>query len=208
VDLATREGIYLVEDNPYRRVRFEGESLPMLKALDRESMVFHVGTFSKLIAPGLRIGWIAAQKELIARLIQLKADGGTNPLMQRIVHGFCSSPAFDAHTRLVQGVYRAHRDRMVAAVKRELPGASFLLPQGGYYLWLTLPGNVDGEALARDAEALGVHIIPGTKFFAGAGPGTAAERARAKNHIRLSYSYATFEQIDEGIRRLARVYPR
>ena len=206
VELATREGIYLVEDNPYRRVRFEGESLPTLKALDRDGMVFHVGTFSKLIAPGLRIGWIASQKELIARLIQLKADGGTNPLMQCIVYEFCSSPAFEKHAKRVQDVYRAHRDRMVEVVKRELPGVTLTIPQGGYYLWLTLPESVDGEALARDAEAVGVHIIPGTKFFAGSGSGSAGERARARNHVRLSYSYATFAQIDEGIRRLARVY--
>jgi 2-aminoadipate transaminase len=83
---------------------------------------------------------------------------------------------------------------------------SLNVPQGGYYLWLTLPENVDGDALARAAEAAGVHIIPGTKFFAGTGPGSAGERVRARNHIRLSYSYATFAQIDEGIRRLARVY--
>src|SRR5262249_41790458 len=147
--LATHHGLFLVEDNPYRKVRFQGDSVPSLAALDRSGTVLHVGTFSKLIAPGLRIGWICAAPDLIARLLQLKSDGGSNPLIQRIVLGFCSSPQFDAHAQRVHNTYREHRDRMVAAIRRELPGVSFTIPQGGYYLWLTLPEAVDGETLAR-----------------------------------------------------------
>ena len=106
VALACRHGIAIVEDNPYRRVRFEGEALPTLKALDRAGEVLHVGTFSKLIAPGLRIGWIAARADWIARLMQLKSDGGSNPLIQRIVLDFCRSDEFPAHVERVQFVYR------------------------------------------------------------------------------------------------------
>jgi 2-aminoadipate transaminase len=206
VEIATRMGIYLVEDNPYRRVRFEGESLPTLKALDREGLVFHVGTFSKLIAPGLRLGWIAARRELIARLIQLKADGGANPLMQRIVHAFCSSAEFEAHVRKVQDTYREHRDRMIAAVQRELPGATLNIPHGGYYLWVSLPELMDSQLLAREAEHSGVHVIAGPRFFAGSSTSAASSRAFAKHHLRLSYSYATVDQIDAGIQRLGRLY--
>ena len=80
IQLAAESDIALIEDTPYRRVRFDGESAPMLKALDRTGAVFHLGTFSKLVAPGLRIGWVAAEADMIARLIQLKSDGGSSPL--------------------------------------------------------------------------------------------------------------------------------
>lgn len=206
IDFSVRHGIPIVEDNPYRRVRFTGEPLPTLKALDPAGEVLHVGTFSKLIAPGLRIGWVAAHPHLIARLMQLKSDGGSNPLIQRIVLEFCRSEAFAAHTKRVQTTYRQHRDRMVAAVRRELPKASIDVPDGGYYLWLTLPSHIDGDVIAQRAAEIGVNIIPGSRFFVPRADAPRRERAFARNHIRLSYSFATLEQIDEGVQRLASVY--
>ena len=205
IELAAREGIPIIEDTPYRSVRFEGDTVPSLKALDPDNLVLHVGTFSKLVAPGLRIGWIAAEAALIARLMQLKSDGGSSPLVQRIIYEFGRSPAFAAHVTIVQDVYRERRDRMIAAVNAHLPGVSLGVPEGGYYVWLTLPGHVDGDQLAAGAAALSVNLIPGSKFFAGTGsfPGNAGP---ARNHIRLSYSYATPEQIDEGVARLAMAY--
>lgn len=205
VDFSVRHGIPIVEDNPYRRVRFDGEPLATLKALDPAGEVLHVGTFSKLIAPGLRIGWIAAHPHLIARLLQLKSDGGSNPLIQRIVLDFCRSETFVAHTQRVQTTYREHRDRMVAAVRRELPQVSIDIPQGGYYLWLTFPPGVDGHAIAQQAARSGVNIIPGSRFFVPRGDAPRRERTLPRNHVRLSYSYATLDQIDEGVRRLASV---
>ena len=109
--------------------------------------MLHVGTFSKLIAPGLRIGWIAARADWIARLMQLKSDGGSNPLIQRIVLDFCRSADFAAHVERVQAGYREHRDRMVAALRSDLPQLRMHVPHGGYYLWLTLPQGVDGDEL-------------------------------------------------------------
>lgn len=203
VELGNKHDIIIVEDNPYRRVRFQGEPVPTLAAMDTAGTVLHLGTFSKLIAPGLRIGWIAGRTDLIARLLQLKADGGSNPLIQRIVLDFCRSPEFEKHTRKVQQTYRAHRDRMIEAVRRELPGVTLTVPAGGYYLWLTLPTQVSGTALAAQAAKAGVNIIPGSQFFAGSDEQL---RAQARNHIRLSYSFATLEQIDEGLRRLAHIY--
>jgi 2-aminoadipate transaminase len=162
--------------------------------------VLHVGSFAKLIAPGLRIGWIAAHQSHIARLLQLKSDGGSNPLIQRIVLEFCRSPDFAAHVQRVQGLYREHRDRMVAAVRRDLPQVKMQVPRGGYYLWLELPAHVDGDQVAQCAAALGVNIIPGSRFFA-----RDPRRGTTCNYIRLSYSFATLEQIDAGVRRLADV---
>jgi len=203
IALAEARGITVVEDTPYRRVRFDGETVPSLKALDRTGNVFHVGTFSKLVAPGLRIGWVAADPDIIARLIRLKSDGGSSPLVQRIIYEFGRSPAFPAHIERVQSVYRERRDRIVEAVRREMPEAEIAVPEGGYYVWVTLPGHVDGDAVAARAAEAKVNLIAGSTFFAG----TSAGNARVpKNHIRLSYSYATPEQIDEGVSRLAGAY--
>jgi 2-aminoadipate transaminase len=148
---------------------------------------------------------VAARADLIARLIQLKSDGGSSALMQRIVYGFCSSPAFPAHVERVRTTYAAHRDRMVEAVRRELPDVSLAVPEGGYYVWLTLPAHVDGDAFAARAAEAGVNLIPGSKFYADAGS-FPRNRGAARNHVRLSYSFATLEQIDEGVGRLGRIY--
>jgi 2-aminoadipate transaminase len=200
VALAARHTIPIIEDSPYRRVRFEGESLPPLKALDEAGLVWLVGTFSKLMAPGLRVGWVAAPPSTIARLIQLKSDGGSCPLTQRMIVEFCQGGALDAHIARVQSVYRENRDRMVAAIHRELSGATFDIPEGGYYLWLTLPDDADADDVAARARDEGVIVLPGSKFFA------RPEAAHPKNLMRVAFSHATADEIDEGVRRLARAH--
>ena len=203
--LAEAEGMAVVEDTPYRRVRFEGDPVPMLKALDRNGIVIHLGTFSKLVAPGLRIGWVAADAPLIARMIQLKSDGGSSPLMQRILFEFGRSPDYGAHVERARSLYRERRDAMVTAVRRELPEAAIQVPNGGYYVWLTFPVGTDGNRLAARAAELGVNLIAGSTFFASRGD-PSGDRKVPLNHLRLSFSYATPEQIDEGVARLARAF--
>ncbi|MBB5708040.1 PLP-dependent aminotransferase family protein [Sphingopyxis panaciterrulae] len=200
VALAEAREIPILEDSPYRRVRFDGEDQPLLKALDRSGIVFHLGTFSKLVAPGLRIGWIVAEPALIARLIQLKSEGGSSPLIQRIIHDFANSSAFPDHIAKVQREYRVRRDCILAAVGRDLPEARIAIPGGGYYVWLTLPDRVDGDLLAARAADAGVHLIAGSRFFAGSSDDA------PRHHVRLSFSYATPHQIEDGIRRLGAVY--
>jgi 2-aminoadipate transaminase len=201
VELADAHGIYIVEDSPYRRVRFEGTQEPMIKAFDRSDTVFILGTFSKLVAPGLRIGWIVTSAEMVARLAQLKSDLGSCPLTQRIILEFCKGSHLPEHTERVQNLYRSHRDAMAAALREYLPEAAFTLPHGGYYLWLTLPPHIDADKLTARALQEKVGIIPGSKFFAGAGP---KGQGAPTNHIRLCYSHASPEEIVEGIKRLAR----
>jgi 2-aminoadipate transaminase len=206
IELAKDYGFFIVEDSPYRKVRFEGKSEPSLKALDvSHNTVLTLGTFSKLMAPGLRIGWIAARRDLLARIVQLKSDGGSCPLTQRLIIEFCAAGQLDDHTQRVRETYRAHRDRMVAACRREIPEANFNVPHGGYYLWLTLPSDCDGDELGKRAAAEGVILIPGSKFFAANG-GRVAGQPSPQNHIRAAYSHASLDQIDEGVRRLARAY--
>ena len=201
VELARRYGVLLVEDSPYRKVRFEGDSVPSLKSLDAEgSAVIQLGTFSKLLAPGLRVGWAAGAPDLLARMAQLKTDAGSCPLTQRVILEFCRAGRLDAHTTRVQETYRAHRDRMVRAFERQLPEVSFQTPNGGYYLWLSLPPGVDGDALARRAADAGVIVIAGSRFFANGG---GDQRGR---FIRVAFSHAGLDEIDEGVRRLAAAY--
>jgi 2-aminoadipate transaminase len=197
LDLAAAHGIAVVEDSPYRKVRFEGASVPSLKALDSRDIVLQLGTFSKLMAPGLRVGWIAAAPALVARMAQLKTDAGSCPLTQRTILEFCANGRLAQHIASVQGQYRANRDRMVAAVRRELPDVSFEMPHGGYYLWLTFPDGVDADELVACANRSGVTVISGSKFFA------RADVAHPRNHVRVAYSHAGEDEIDEGIRRLA-----
>ena len=133
-------------------------------------------------------------------MAQLKTDAGSCPLTQRVVVEFCTAGRLARHTTRVQETYRAHRDRMVAAVRRELPDVTFAAPSGGYYLWLTLPAELDGEELTQRAGEAGVTIIAGSKFFA------RTDVEQPHNHVRLAFSHASIDEIDEGVHRLASAY--
>ena len=197
VELATRENIFVIEDSPYRRIRFEGDHVPSVKSFDRKGVVFQIGTFSKLMAPGLRIGWVTSTPEMIARLTQLKADGGSCPLTQRIILEFCAGGHLASHTAQVQKMYRVHRDRMVECVRDELPDVSVTVPSGGYYLWLTLPRDVSGDELAKRAADAGVSILAPSRCYA------RADAAHPRNHVRVAFSHADPHEIEEGVRRIA-----
>lgn len=203
--LAEAHGIFVVEDSPYRRVNFEGVLQPSLKSLDRAGIVFMLGTFSKIMAPGLRIGWVHCPAPMIQRMIQLKTDGGSCPLTQRLIIEFCKAGRLPAHLEIVQRVYREQRDRMVAAVRRELPDASMNVPQGAYYVWLTLPPDTDGNEIAARALREGVVFIPGSRFYAVNGGRPQGEPA-PKNQVRLAYSHATFDEIDRGVKAIGKIY--
>jgi 2-aminoadipate transaminase len=194
VDLAARHGMLVVEDDPYRRIRFAGEPVPPIQAFDTGGHVIGLGTFAKLVAPGLRVGWVLAAPEIVARLAALKADGGSCPFTQRVLVEYCRAGRLEPDLGDRVRTYRAHRDVMARAVREHLPQASFELPDGGYYLWLRLPESVDGDRLAILAESHGVQILPSSHFHATPGPA---------NHVRLAYSYASPSEIEEGVRRLA-----
>jgi 2-aminoadipate transaminase len=196
IDLALRERIFVVEDSPYRAIRYEGEHLPSLKALDPSDVVFYIGTFSKVMTPGIRVGWVSASPGLTARLAQLKADGGSSPLAQRIVLEFCAAGHLAAHTSRVRTTYRVHRDRMLASLREHLPQVSVKVPSGGYYLWLTLPPDVDGDHFAKRAADAGVSVLGPSRCYAEPGAG------HPMNHVRAAFTHATPEEIDQGVRRL------
>lgn len=199
--LAARHGIVVVEDSPYREMRFTDRREPLLKALDPERVIL-LGTFSKLVAPGLRIGWVAADTALLERMAQAKTDGGSCPLTQRIIAEFCRRGRLQGHIERVRATYGAHRDRMLAALARELPEVSARVPEGGYYVWLALPPGIDADRIEARAEAEGVVVLSGSRFFAEGAVGP-SNRPPPTGFLRLAYSFAAPDEIDEGVRRLA-----
>ena len=197
LELAQRYGFAIVEDDPYRRIRFEGEGVPPIKSLDTSGHVIAVGTVSKILAPGLRIGWAIAEPEIVRRMALQKSDGGSSPLTQRIVASAMRSNKLAEHVDVVTRQMRAHRDAMVDALAEHLPEANVRRPEGGYFLWAELPEGVSGDAVAAEAIQHGVEVGSGRLCFPNEDPG---------NFLRFSYSYVSADQIREGIRRLGTAY--
>lgn len=203
--VARRHGLFVVEDSPYKKIRFRGSEDASLKAIDDQNTVFGVGTFSKLVAPGLRVGWVATSRSNISRMMQLKSDGGTCPLTQRMIVEFCRSGALTTHIKKVRETYAVKCRRMADALRREMPAASFVEPDGGYYIWLTLPSHVDGDAFASRANESGVVVLPGSLFFAKPARDNPSSGGERLNTARLAFSHASLREIDEGVAKLAAV---
>lgn len=196
---AARTGIPLIEDDPYSLLRYAGETLPPIKAYDEASLVLYIGSFSKIIAPALRLGWIVAPVELAGRLTVLREslDLESSQLLQRVATEFLTRGYLEAHVQALNAANLTRRNAMLAALERELGSlATWTVPEGGLFLWVTLSERLDTEALFPMALDHHVAYIPGVHFAAEGGYGSA---------LRLNYSNATPERIDEGIRRLAEV---
>ena len=208
--LADRYGIPIIEDDPYGQLRFEGEHLTPLIVLDRENLrrddgysignVIYLSTFSKTLAPGLRLGWIVAPPEVISKLVQLKqgADLHTSTFVQMVAYEVARDNFLDEHIKLIRRVYRERRDVMLTAMEENFPSdVTWTRPQGGLFLWVSLPEGMDCHQLFEAAIRENVAFVPGDSFYASNGH---AEDGR--RHFRLNFSNAQPEQIKEGIRRL------
>lgn len=206
LELVAANGVFFVEDSPYRKIRFEGRDEPNLKSMDQEGWVISIGSFAKLLAPGLRVGWVVAPSDLASRMARLKSDGGSCPLTQRMILEFSAAGHLARHTEHARATYRRHRDRMVAAILECFPDLSVTVPQGGYYLWVPLPAGVSGDDLASAGAREGVFLHAGSEFYANPDRSYPANYWPPASHVRLAYSFASPERIDEGIRRLARAY--
>jgi len=201
VELAYRHQVPIVEDDPYSLLRYHGETLPSLKALDPHGYVIHLSTFSKILFPGLRIGWLAAPKRLIERLAPLKRamDLFTNAPVQVVLYEFGRRGLLESHLRLVREEYRRGRDIMAQSLKEQIPKLRWQLPEGGFYIWSRLPRGVDGRTLLREAAKEGVTFLPGEFFFAD---------GQGQEWIRLTFVSQPPGLIEEGVRRLARALRR
>lgn len=197
VELAEKYDMLLVEDAPYRALRFEGESVPPIKSLDEEGNVVFLGTYSKLICPGLRVGWMIADEEIIDRVLPLKPDGGTNPLSQVYISRLHENGYLEERAVEYAEVLGDQRDVMVEAIREHLPRADIWnVPEGGYYIWLELPEHVDTEVMYEIGKDVGVLFLPGNLFSPG---------ETHKNFLRLAWAYEDPEQTIEGIKRMAEV---
>jgi 2-aminoadipate transaminase len=201
LDLCYEYGTIVVEDSPYRELRFEGESLPMVGAMDKKGYAFSLHTFSKILFPGTRLGWIIANKAIMDKLIMAKqpTDLCTSPFCQSIVYEFCRRGLLKPHIRKIVTVYRKKRDRMLQAMEEYMPqdaGIEWTRPEGGLFLWACLPEHMDTEKLLTRAVEKKVAYVIGSAFH--------FDRS-GKNTMRLNFSYPSEEQIDEGIKRLAGV---
>ncbi len=207
--LADKYGIPIIEDDPYGQLRYEGEHLTPLVVLDRENLrrddgysignVIYLSTFSKTLAPGLRLGWMVAPPDVIAKLVQLKqgADLHTSTFVQIVTYEVAKDGFLDEHVKLIRKVYRERRDVMLEALKEYFPPeVTWTHPRGGLFLWVTLPENMDCHKLFEAALKENVAFVPGDSFYANNGH-------EGKRHFRLNFSNAQPEQIREGIRRLS-----
>jgi 2-aminoadipate transaminase len=214
VELAARYGTPVVEDDPYGQLRYEGAHLPPLVKLDADrngcahgersfrGRVLYLGTLSKTLAPGFRIGWVVAPEEVIVKLTQMKqgADLHTSTFAQMVAYETARGGFLDQHVRRIRSVYGARRDAMLQALQRHFPASvRWTRPQGGLFLWVTLPEGVDASALLPLALAEKVAFVPGSAFHPRGGGG---------NTFRLNFSYCAPDVIEEGIRRLSTVLRR
>lgn len=195
VALAAEYGVLVVEDDAYGELRFEGAELPTLAALDEEGWVLRVSTFSKTLAPGVRAGWAYGSPEIISRLAMFRSEGESGPLLTRVVARYCAGGRLEAHIAMLCDQYRSKRDAMLSAVARELPQATALRPEGGFFVWLRLPEGVTARKLLPLAVQEGVEFLPGSACFAdGSGD----------QFVRLAFSFEPTERLVEGVARLGR----
>ncbi|MBE1284543.1 MAG: aminotransferase class I/II-fold pyridoxal phosphate-dependent enzyme [Rhodobacteraceae bacterium] len=193
LELAQRYNFVICEDDPYRRIRFEGDVIPSIKSMDTTGHVISLGTVSKILAPGLRVGWAIGDAGVIRRMAMQKADGGSNAFAQRIVVQLMQSNKMAHHIDEMIHQMRIHRDAMISAFAEHIPEATIRAPQGGYFLWAELPKGTDAEKLVELGVAEGVEVSSGRLSFPIEDPG---------NFIRMAYSFITVDQIQEGIAKL------
>ena len=194
VDLARERGLVIVEDDPYGELSFDGDPLPTLKSLDPE--VVFLGTFSKVLAPGLRVGWVASSPRLREAFFNVKegTDIHNERIMTRTVY-HTARGFLDEHVRSTREIYRRRRDAMLQSLEREMPhGVSWTTPHGGFFLWVTLPEGYDTDAMLPDATDRGVIFLPSSWFY--------PDRSWTRS-MRLNFSSQPEERIAEAMSRLA-----
>ena len=197
IETVSRYGVAVLEDNPYGELRFEGEILPSIKSMDREGLVIGTGTFSKTFCPGMRIGWLVAAPPVIEKYVLIKqgADLCTSLRNQMEIDLFMELFDFEGNLVRLTELYRQRRNSMVAAQEAMMPeGVSFTRPQGGLFLWVTLPERIKAIELLKRCLEQNVAFVPGDSFFPNGG---------VENTLRLNYSNMPEDRIREGVARLA-----
>ncbi|MBQ1505031.1 MAG: PLP-dependent aminotransferase family protein [Oscillospiraceae bacterium] len=199
LELAKKYDVLILEDNPYFELRYSGSFVPTIKSLDTEGRVVYCGSFSKILSPGIRVGYVIAGKEMIAKMTVAKqvSDVHTNLVFQMVAQKMLTEFDIDRHIAWLCDLYREKRDAMTGAIRRYLPSLSFVEPEGGLFLWLKLPDSVSGADFAKACAAKGVMCVPGATFL--------TDEAAACPYVRLNFSTPSLAQIEEGVRRMGEV---
>jgi 2-aminoadipate transaminase len=200
VELAAEHGFWVFEDDPYRELPFEGEALETMLSLDQAGRVIHASSFSKTVSPGVRVGYLAGPGEEIAKLAKRANETYISPnmLAESVVLELCRSGGLDRNIEFVKGALRERRDALVGALQEQLPEAEFVIPGGGYFLWLDLAEGTDTAVLQAEAKSDGVAFVAGPDFMLDGGI----------NSLRLSFASVPPDRIPEGVTRLARALER
>lgn len=199
LEVAKKYDLPVVEDNPYGELRFEGEMLPSIKSMDEDGRVIFLGTFSKTFCPGLRIGWVCAEEEILEKYILVKqgADLQSNSMSQRELSVFLDEYNLDEHIEKIKEVYRTRRNLMMEYIEKEFPKeAVATYPEGGLFTWVVLPEHINARDLMEKALKENVAFVPGGSFFPNGGN---------ENTMRINYSNMPEDKIIEGIKRLGKV---
>lgn len=195
-ELAEKYDVYVLEDNPYGEIRFAGQHVPAVKSFDKSGHVLYMSTFSKTLAPGFRLGWLVADKNVVNKLTVLKqsADLHTDNLAQFAVAQFFADNDVDAHVKEISALYGKRKNLMLEGIKKYFPeGVKYTDPEGGMFLWVEVPGVDDTVELFKECLEHDVAFVPGDPFFAdGVQPGA----------FRLNYSNMKEDQIEVGLKRL------
>lgn len=195
-DIFRGRSAILVEDDPYGELRFMGEDLPSMRKYLEDNVIL-LGSFSKIVSPGLRLGWICAKKDVMEKIIVAKqaSDLHSSSLSQRIVFRYSTDHDIDKHIRKIREAYRRQRDLMVSMIEKHFPDeVEFTKPEGGMFLWVTLPENLSSLRLFDLAKKENVAFVPGNAFYVDGG---------GNNTLRLNFSNSDEERIEKGIKLLA-----
>lgn len=199
IELANRYDLPILEDNAYGEVRFEGERVPSIKSMDTQGRVIYLGSFSKILSPGLRVGWACASEEIIQKYELLKngLDLQSAELAQMQVEQFLQDNDLEAHLAKINAVYRERRDLMIQTIRAEFPPeARFYYPEGGMFVWVELPETINTRELLKAAIQRKVGFVPGGSFY----PGSDCESS-----LRLNFSTMTNARIIEGVTLLGKL---
>jgi 2-aminoadipate transaminase len=196
ISLAQEFGTVILEDDAYHDLRFAGERLPTIYSLDKSGSTIYTATFSKIIGAGIRLGWLVAPKQVIDHLQVLKMDGGTNIFGSYIAAEWIPNNLRE-HIEQLKQIYKRRKTIMIDALNRHMPdGSTWTDPEGGFFVWLTLPKGIDTASMLAGARERGVEYLPGSTCYV---------NGEGRNQIRLSFSFASDDQIEPGIRILGEI---
>ena len=199
IEIADKYDLLIVEDSPYREVRFEGKPQKLMKELDTTGRVITLFTFSKIFAPGFRVGWVVGHPEILDKLVMAKqtADLCTSPFVQKIIARYMEKGLLEKNLKKTIDLYRERRNQMITCFRKYMPeGVSWTEPQGGLFLFVTLPHQLDADEIFKKAIVKNVAFVAGSSFFC---------NNSGHNTMRINFSFSNNTEIEEGVKRLSQV---